>query len=80
MPAPAINIRHVFHRRASSAAIFAVRIGLATTIWMSAFLCVVHFNCLLFLKTLIDRESLACESIRTFDAETSVAVASSVGG
>jgi hypothetical protein len=57
MPASAINIRHIFHSGASGAAIFAVGVGLAATIWMSAFLCVVHFSCLLFLETLLHGNS-----------------------
>jgi hypothetical protein len=75
MPASAINIRHIFHRRASSAAIFAVRIGLATAVWMSTFLCVVHLNCLLFQKSELDRKSFAFDSTRLFDAESMTAVA-----
>jgi hypothetical protein len=80
MPAAAINIRHIFHRRARCATILAVRIRRATAIWMSALLrCVIrHFNCLLELEFFFDRQVLARESKHFFDAQAAPTVAGEV--
>jgi hypothetical protein len=75
MPAAAINIRHIFHCGASRAAVFTVCISLTATIWMCAFLCVVHFCCLLFPNARLDRKSFACDSTCPFDAPIIQAVA-----
>jgi hypothetical protein len=46
MAAPAVNVRHIFNRSASRAAILAAFISGARTIRMSALLCIIicHFE------------------------------------